>query len=373
MAIKSKELAGLLGVSAATMSLVLNHKPGISDELRTSLLERIREMGYGYMIREEEQTEKEEPALRTIAYVVLSEYHDDVEEAAFFPKVIEGAEREARKRGCRFTILHMYDDSGARLKESIGKEPFSGMLVYAARVSAEMKEALDGLEIPYLLIDCYCPLGGSSAVTVNNRQGIFTAVKYLYDRGHRRIGYISSGRPLCSLAERRKSFRSAMEEMGLSEDPLLSVENAGTGQEAQEYLERLWKDRSRIPTAVVLENDLMAVAVYRALKNNGLRIPEDVSVVGFDGRSICSMLEPALTTLRIPRREMGRLLVMLLLQKIELQSRTAERVTVRLEIDAELVEMGSVADCSSPACQGTGMPDEVPDEVTALPKAERRI
>ena len=77
MAIKSKELAGLLGVSAATMSLVLNHKPGISDELRTSLLERIREMGYGYMIREEEQTEKEEPALRTIAYVVLSEYHDE--------------------------------------------------------------------------------------------------------------------------------------------------------------------------------------------------------------------------------------------------------------------------------------------------------
>lgn len=85
MAIKSKELAGMLGVSAATMSLVLNHKPGISEELRNSLLERIREMGYGYMIREEEERgEKEEPVSdKTIAYVVLSEYHDDVEEAAF--------------------------------------------------------------------------------------------------------------------------------------------------------------------------------------------------------------------------------------------------------------------------------------------------
>ena len=95
---------------------------------------------------------------------------------------------------------------------------------------------------------------------------------------------------------------------------------------------------------MVLENDLMAIAVYRALRGNGLRIPEDVSVIGFDGRSVCSMLEPALTTLRVPRREMGRMLVMLLLQKIELQSRTAERVTIRLEIDAELVEMNSVAD-----------------------------
>ena len=93
MAIKSKELAGLLGVSAATMSLVLNHKPGISDELRSSLLERIREMGYGYMIREEGQAEKAEPASdRTIAYLVLSEYHDDVEEAAFFPKEKQGSE-----------------------------------------------------------------------------------------------------------------------------------------------------------------------------------------------------------------------------------------------------------------------------------------
>ena len=323
MAIKSKELAGMLGVSAATMSLVLNHKPGISEELRNSLLEKIREMGYGYMIREEDEKGEREETVpnKTIAYVVLSEYHDDVEEAAFFPKVIEGAEREARKRGCRFTILHMYDEIGTKLRESINKEQFDGMLVYAAQISDSMKEAL-----------------------VNNRQGVFAAVKYLYGRGHRRIGYVSSGRPLCSLIERRKSFSYAMEELGLSEDPLLCVECAGTGQKAQEFLEELWRDTGRIPTALLVENDVMAISVYRALRSNGLRIPEDVSVIGFDGRSICSMLEPALTTLRVPRRMMGRLLVTLLLQKMELQEHTEEMVTVRLEINAELVEMDSVAD-----------------------------
>ncbi|HJC25192.1 MAG TPA: LacI family transcriptional regulator [Candidatus Eisenbergiella merdavium] len=346
MAIKSKELAGMLGVSAATMSLVLNHKPGISEELRNSLLERIREMGYGYMIRDEEEREEREDfgPDKTIAYVVLSEYHDDVEEAAFFPKVIEGAEREARKSGYRFTILHMYDESGEKLRDSVGKEQFAGMLVYAAHVTDRMKEALDALEVPYLLIDCFCPAVDASAVTINNRQGILAAVDYLYKRGHRRIGYVSSGRQICSLMERRKSFRYAMEEIGLEEDPAFCVEKAGTGQRAQEYLEELWKDARRVPTALLVENDVMAISVYRALKNNGLRIPEDVSVIGFDGRSICSMLEPPLTTLRVPRRLMGRLLVMLLLQKIELQSRVTETVTVRLEINAELVEMESVSD-----------------------------
>ena len=334
MAIKSKELAGMLGVSAATMSLVLNHKPGISEELRNSLLERIREMGYGYMIREEEERgEKEEPVSdKTIAYVVLSEYHD------------EGAEREARRLGYRFTILHIYDEKGGRLKESIRKEAFAGLLIYAAQVSREMKEALDALEVPWILIDCFCPDVEASAVTVNNRQGIYTAVKYLYGRGHRKIGYVSSGRPLCSLIERRRSFSYAMEELGLEEEARFCVEEAGTGQKAQEYLEALWKDADRIPTAFLVENDVMAIAVFRALKSNGFRIPEDVSVIGFDGRSICSMLEPSLTTLRIPRRLMGRLLVRLLLEKIELQNRASERVTVRLEINAELVEMESVAD-----------------------------
>lgn len=346
MAIKSKELASLLGVSAATMSLVLNHKPGISEELRNSLLTRIREMGYGYMIREKEEEKEADPSVqgKTIAYVVLSEYHDDVEEAAFFPAVIEGAEREARKRGYRFTILHMYGESGTRLKESIGKEQFAGMLVYAASVSREMKAALDGTEVPYLLIDCFSPSVEASAVTVNNRQGVFTAVNYLYDRGHRKIGYVSSGRKLCSLVERRKSFHYAMEEIGLVEDPLFCVEAAGTGTQAQEYLEKLWQNKGRIPTALLVENDVMAISVYRALKNTGRRIPEDVSVIGFDGRSICSIMEPALTTLRVPRRLMGRSLVLLLLQKMELQSHSQERVTVRLELNAELVEMGSVAD-----------------------------
>ena len=99
MAIKSKELAKLLGVSTATMSLVLNHKPGISDELRGSLLSRIQEMGYGYMIKEAEEAETGGSAVsaKNIAYIILADHQEEGDEGAFFPPVIEGAEREARQ------------------------------------------------------------------------------------------------------------------------------------------------------------------------------------------------------------------------------------------------------------------------------------
>ena len=159
---------------------------------------------------------------------------------------------------------------------------------------------------------------------------------------------VSSGRPLCSLIERRRSFSYAMEELGQEEEARsFCVEEAGTGQRRRRYLEELWKDAERIPTAFLVENDVMGIAVYRALKSNGLRVPEDVSVIGFDGRSICSMLEPSLTTLRVPRRLMGRLLVRLLLEKIELQNRASERVTVRLEINAETGGDGERCGCAS--------------------------
>ena len=96
------------------------------------------------------------------------------------------------------------------------------------------------------------------------------------------------------------------------------------------------------PTALLVEHDVLAIPVYRALKSAGYRVPEDVSVIGFDGRSICSIMEPTLTTMRIPRRLLGRSLIMLLHNKIDMKARSMEDIPVRLEINAELVEMESV-------------------------------
>lgn len=342
MAIKSKELASMLGVSTATVSLVLNHKPGISDELRKTLLERIREMGYGYMIKEDSEREEDHSSFaKAIAYVVLSEYRDDLDEASFFPTVIEGAEREARYLGYHFSIVHMYGEN-RDLKETITRSQYAGMIVYADVIEERLKRELDATQVPYILIDCFEPSIEASAVTVNNRQGVYTAVRYLYEKGHRRIGYVGSGRRHCSLGERRQCFRYALEDLGMREEPGMYIETGCTGQRAQEYLERLWKGDVHPPSALLVENDVLAIPVYRALKNSGYRIPEDVSVIGFDGRSVCSMLEPTLTTMRIPRRMLGRTLVTLLADKINRKERSMEDVTMRVEINAELVEMESV-------------------------------
>lgn len=116
MAIKSKELAGMLGVSTATMSLVLNHKPGISDELRSSLLARIQEMGYGYMIKEEPQELQEgSPApMKNIAYLVMSDYQDEGMRRLFSLPLLRG------RRGKRGTWAIIFPLSICMMKRAAG-------------------------------------------------------------------------------------------------------------------------------------------------------------------------------------------------------------------------------------------------------------
>lgn len=346
MAIKSKELASMLGVSTATMSLVLNNKPGISDELRFTLLERIRELGYGYMIKTLPEGEEipSLAAVRNIAYVVLSPYREEADEAAFFPAVIEGAEREARHRGFHLSIIHMYGEKERSLRECIGSDQYAGMLVYADRLDRERKEELDELQLPYVMVGCVGPDVCADCVTVNNRQGMYAAVRYLYEKGHRQIGYVSSGRNSSSLQEREQCCRFALEELGLEVREDFFYRAEGSSQNKQRMLEEIWKKADCLPTALLLENDVMAVPVYRALKKIGICVPKDMSVIGFDGRSMCSMLEPTLTTMRVPRRVLGRMLVMQLENKMDLKTRSLENSPVRLEVAAELVEMESVAE-----------------------------
>lgn len=346
MAMKSKDLAALLEVSTATMSLVLNNKPGISEELRNTLLSKIRELGYGYMIKGEKRDgENEQP--KKLAYVIYAGEEEREEESSFYPPILEGVEREAREQGYQLLVIH----KDLKKKETSLKmlcEACEGMIVQAPGLSAKEREELEETGLPFVAVACALPSGGVTAVCVNNEQGMYKAVRYLKERGHEKIGYIRTDSRQCTAAERHKYFRLAMLQEGLccpADSDILVPGGGGLSGSARAVLEDLWTvQKKEIPTALILENDILGPAVYRALRSAGKEIPKDVSVIGFDGRAVCSMIEPTLTTLRVPRRFFGRALMMLLAQKIQLHAKGMEKVAVKVEMDVELVEMESVAD-----------------------------
>lgn len=344
MAIKSKELAEMLGVSAATMSLVLNHKPGISDELRNTLLTKIRDMGYGYMIKDYTVSAMVETAGQTkkIAYIIYLEYAEASEESAFFPRIIEGVEREARNLGYQLVVIHMDECLGDYNLVDLKREEYAGIIVQAASLEEDVLTQLGATGIPYVTIDCWKRGMNVSTVSVNYEQGYFMALEYLKNLGHTKIGYIKSGQNSFAFEERNRAFRIGLKDLGLTYNPKYEWDVQGWGAQARSTLEKKLKTLSDLPTAILLENDVLATPVYQAFREKGLKIPEDISVIGFDGREVCSMMVPPLTTLRIPRRFMGRMLIMLLCHKIEMEERGLEHTRVNMKISAEIIEMGSV-------------------------------
>lgn len=341
VAIKSKELAEMLEVSTATMSLVLNNKPGISGELRKTLLNQIREMGYGYMIKDEEQSGDENPGKKKLVYLI-SETGNEAEESAFYPPVLEGAEREARKCGYQLSVLYMDRQENRGNIRDLGGEGYSGIIVQNAELKQDFLEDLEKTGIPYVAIDCYEVGKKISSVASNNEQGIYMAVKYLKETGHKSIGYVRSGTDSVCFAERHRFYRYAVEEEKIEWKPEYDINVQGWGAGAQSALEQEFGRMGELPDAFILETDNLAPPFYQAVRNIGCRIPEDISVVGFDGRAICNVMVPPLTTMRVHRRAMGRALIMLLCHKIEMKEIHMEPVTSKLELDVELVRMGSV-------------------------------
>lgn len=359
---KAKDLAKKLGVSPATISLVLNNKPGISDSLRKSLLEKIQQLGHEEMLcqscREGEAPgakpapatkQKEGSGCKVIAYLVYSHFKQDMNDPYhFFNQVLEGIEAEAWENDCCIVMLHMNKHKDLSITEQLRRTGnVVGAIAHPCKVDQRVEEDMKRAGIPCVFMDTYVERGGwePSSVCISNRQGVSRAVRYLMEKGHREIGYVSSGWESDVELERRRAFHHTLEGFGLADRPEHYFE-AGTGDELFEFqrlADRFAKAQS-LPTALLCENDRQAWRAIRALGQIGKRVPEDVSVIGFDDQAICTAIEPHITSVHNSPQLMGRECVMMLNNLIRLRELGEEDPWLRYELPATLVERDSVRD-----------------------------
>lgn len=347
MAMKAKELAQLLSVSPATISLVLNNKPGISDSLRQSLTEKIKELGCADMLTEEAasvlHTADQNGKTRTgIAYLIYSDGEENSERFAFYPAVLEGSETQARESGHNLMVFHVSPQGTPHLKTMLEDAGVIGAIIQATHITPEIQADLQRITLPCVFIDAYRPELNRSSVCVNNEQGIYSAVRYLKEMGHRDLGYILSGRESDSDVERRRCFHQALREYELTDRREFYYSSNGRGDEMVETLKKLWQEAGKMPTAIVCENDIIAFYAVRALNHCGYQVPQDISLIGFDDRSICTMSEPKLTTVRSFRNLLGREAVKLLKNKLELKKLGINELPIKIELPTELIKRDSV-------------------------------
>ena len=308
-----KDIAKKAGVSVTTVSGVLNNKPSkisISDETKEKVFRIAEGLNYYPNIFARSLRTK----ITGIIAVIVSDVRDP-----YFNAIIEGVEQILERKEYYF-ILISSRNSPARENLYLNKlrrTLVDGLLVLSGmiRFTDKMIEELVQSKVPIVFISHKSPHPSISSVELDNFKGGFLATEHLIKLGHSDILHLTTSRRRSDAQDRLDGYLSAMQKYGLRKMCWIqeSSDNLKSGYKFMTHL--LEKDRR--PTAVFTFNDRSALGVIKATQNKGLRIPQDIAIVGFDDVPISTYSCPSLTTIRQPSTEMGRRGAELLLKVIK--------------------------------------------------------
>ncbi|HLZ64493.1 MAG TPA: LacI family DNA-binding transcriptional regulator [Ktedonosporobacter sp.] len=324
--LQQRTIAEAAGVSISTVSRVLNNVEGISQELRERVLKAATNLGYQHKGARLEQI--------MLFISAPSTFLDP-----FQTNIMAGIEQECRRHDIRLShvVFEVGTDSRAFLLERVKQNSSDGLLFLAQDDRSLLEEVLAlnfrvGLinaEHDNLPVDTFLP---------DNHHAPKLAVQYLIQHGHRAIMHVASLNRV-TIRHRHDAYRSALEEADIPYDPRLVLQTHMSPTHAYEKMKAFLASDHPNFTAVFCGNDLAAMGVERALQEAGLRIPQDVSLIGYDDISLAAFAVPPLTTVRVECEELGMLAVRRLLERVA----NPHLSPIRVEIFSRLIERQSVA------------------------------
>lgn len=331
-----KDVAKLAGVSTATVSNVINKTRYVSPELVAKVSRAMKELNYRPNVVARSLKGKESS---TIGFIV-----PDIT-IPFFPEILKGMEETANKHGYNVMLCNTNEDITREISslQMLREKLVDGVVLSSVRGSLRDREHVIALiedGFPTVVIDRSLKDTIVNSITVDHVTAAYKATKHLLDLGHRRVAAITGDLELILNQDRLRGYRNALEEYGIQHDYNLVVEGDFTTEKGYECMKKLLK-RINPPTAVFAFNDLMAIGAMSAVRSEGLNIPDDVSIVGFDDISISKFLHPPLTTVSQPMQRMGAEAFELLYGLIQKQRDI--RQPVHKILPAELVVRESTA------------------------------
>ncbi|MBV8457455.1 MAG: LacI family DNA-binding transcriptional regulator [Acetobacteraceae bacterium] len=317
------EVAKGAGVSAMTASRALGNRPGVSQETRNEVLRVAAEMGYVL----NRAAQKLSGGNSRIIGVVTQELHNP-----FISEVIAGVGRAARAASYEMLIYSLMDAEHSppgSVLQLMGQ--IADGVIALLPYRSEYIDTLSATSVPVITIEHSGAQSRFPCIVTDNYTGGQLAVQHLAELGHRRIAFITGNERLASARERRRGYNDTLARFGLPRDPTLVVSGDFTQRGGNQAAHRLLAIAKR-PTAIFAANDLSALGVLAALGEAGLRVPRDISVVGFDDIPAAAQAHPALTTVRQPMEGMGRSAMNTLLAMIAGLEAAAPRIMLPTEL-----------------------------------------
>jgi len=325
-----KDIARLAQVSHPTVSRALQHSPLVNARTAEKIRKIAEEAGYrasavarGLVTR---QTRSIGLVVTTIADPFTSE-------------VVSGIEQTANDHGYSVFLADSNADPERekRVVRNFAERRVDGIIVTSSRVGALYLPLLSEMRVPIVLVNDQHPGAFVHSVMINNLDGMRAVAEHLASLGHRRIAYLGDQFGYQSDAERLAGYRVGLDTAGIRFAPEFVVRGDGKPEAAMRAMDSLLVLRNP-PTAVCCYNDMSALGAMRSIRLHGLRVPEDISLAGFDDLFIASYTQPPLTTVRQPMRRMGQLAMDHLLLLI-----SGKESVVQIKVASELIVRESTA------------------------------
>lgn len=304
-----KQIASLAGVSRSTVSRVLTGHPNVKPATREKVERIIRELDY----RPSSLAQGLSRGSVNIVALLVGDIRNP-----FYSEVARGVEDVASQAGymvvfCDTDYQNERENQYLKMAQQYG---FAGLIMMTAMDTDELIPVMENVKCPIVLLNRYISTYSTDTVLVDNVHGGYIVGQHLAKLGHRQIGFLGGPKSSSASRERAKGFYQAISDFGIQIESRNVVEGDLKMESGYRYGKAWLRKKQNQPTAIFAANDLMALGVMQALQEEGVRIPEDVSIVGYDDLPVSKVPAISLTTVRQPQYQMGSVAMKILLERI---------------------------------------------------------
>lgn len=324
-----KDVAKKAGVSLSTVSLVINRKNNVSPETKKRVEDAIVELNFHPRRNARSLASKK---TYNIGFILTEDHFSRAE--PFYTKVFLGTEFEARQFHYYILLTTVPKNfrAGSHVPRFLLERNVDGVIV-AGRVPQTLVDYIQEIQLPMVFTDYVPARGKFTSVLIDNESGAFEAVAHLISLGHKDIAFLGGDMSHPSMFERLRGYEKALVEHRIQPRPQLIVdtETDSAFQNGYQAAKNLLNNQLR-PTAIFACNDAMALGCIRYLKEKNIKVPQNVSVIGFDDIEQDILIEPHLTTVRVFKEELGVVALRRMVEIIEGKNYLTGKVLVPVEL-----------------------------------------
>lgn len=324
-----REISKITGFSPATVSNALNRKKGVNSATCEAILRTARDLGYC-----------DEPLSKKIRFVMYKTNGLITDGTPFFTMMIDGFQQECKKNGYEM-IMHYLDRREPDFEEqaaALMQDSSSALALVGAEIMDQDFYLFEHARCPLLTLDYWHDSMKYNGILINNEDAVVQAVNHLAQNGHQAIGYLKGSFRIKAFQARENGYRKGLLQNRLDFNPnhtvMLSTTMEGAYQDMKSYL----RSQPPLPTAFFADNDMIALGAMKAMREAGIQIPYDISMVGFDDLPFSEISTPRLSSLRVPKQAMGAMAVHRLIEMMD-ASYTAK---TKILVCPEFIERDSV-------------------------------